>query len=339
MRMIDHTYKSAGVDRDAAEVIKGRIKSIAERTHGPEVVGGIGGFGGMYQLAGYKEPVLVSSTDSVGTKVKLAVALGRYEGLGEDVVNACVNDVIVSGAKPLYFLDYIGMGKLAPDIVEALARGMVRACEEADCALIGGETAELPGMHGDREFDLVGFAVGVVEKSAILEPQDVQAGDLLIGIPSSGLHTNGYSMVRHILGLDEDSSPLKEFHPELSRTLGEELLEPHRSYYAVVRSVLGLVKSMAHITGGGLIENVPRALPAGLGARFDTSAWSLPPVFSILEERSNADRDEMYGVFNMGLGLVLVCESARVEQVLSVAPEATVVGEVTAAQGDRRVVL
>ena len=333
------TYKSAGVDLDAAREAKQRIRSLVAPTHGPQVLGGIGGFAALYQLSGYEEPVLVSSTDGVGTKTKIAIAMGRYEGLGEDVVSACVNDVIVCGAKPLFFLDYIGTGRLAPDTVEALVRGMVRACEGAGCALIGGETAEMPGMYNEREFDLVGFAVGVVERSSMLDVSTVREGDMLLGIPSSGLHTNGFSLVRHVLGLDDDPSPLGEFHPELGRTLGEALLEPHRSYYPVVQPVLGLVKGMAHITGGGLIENVPRALPEGLGARFDTATWALPPVFSILQERSDVARDEMYRVFNMGLGMVLVCEPSKVSEIESLAPEARVVGDVIAAQGDRRVIV
>ena len=332
-----HTYREAGVDRDAAKDARRRTAAVVTPTHGHEVLGGVGGFGAMYQLSGYKEPVLVSSTDGVGTKVKLAAALGRYEGLGEDVVNACANDVIVSGAKPLLFLDYIAMEVLDPEIVEAIVRGMARACNEAGCAIIGGETAETPGIYADHGFDLAGFVVGVVEKSAILDGSTVVEGDLLLGLPSNGLHTNGYSLVRSILDLDRDPAPLNEFHPELDRTLGEALLEPHRSYYPVVKPVVGLVKSMAHITGGGLVENVPRALPEGLGARFDVSSWDIPPVFSVLQERSHVSRDEMYRVFNMGLGMVLVCDRSQAEEIGSLVPEARVVGEVVQASGEGRV--
>ena len=335
--MSEQTYKVAGVDRDAAADAKLRIQSIVAATQGPHVLGGMGGFGGLYELKGYREPVLVSSTDGVGTKLKIAVALGRYETLGEDLVNACVNDVIVCGARPLYFLDYIATGKMEPETVESLVRGMARACDEVGCALIGGETAEMPGVYGEGDFDMAGFAVGAVEKSEVLDGSTVREGDLLVGIPSNGLHTNGFSLVRHILGLDDDTSPLFEHVPELGRTLGEELLEPHRSYYPVVEPLFALVKSMAHITGGGLIENVPRVLPSGLGAQLDTSVWPLPAVFSILQERSNVARDEMYRVFNMGLGMMLVCDEARVNQVLSLAPEALVVGEVMR-MADERVV-
>lgn len=337
--MAEHTYKSAGVDLDAARDVKRRIRSAVLGTQGPQVLGGAGGFGAMYQLAGYREPVLVSSTDGVGTKIRLAIALGRYETLGEDAVNACINDVVVCGARPLFFLDYIAMGSLVPDTVEALVQGMARACEAAGCTLIGGETAEMPGMYGDGEFDLAGFVVGAVERSAMLDVSTVGRGDLLLGLPSSGLHTNGFSLVRQTLGLDADSSALWEVHPELGRTLGEELLEPHRPYYPLVAPVMGIVKGMAHITGGGLIENVPRALPEGLGAHLDTGSWKLPAIFTILQERGNVAREEMYRVYNMGLGLVLVCDKARAEDVMSLLPEARVVGEVTDARGDRRVVL
>ena len=206
--------------------------------------------------------MLVSSTDGVGTKSKIAAALGRYGGLGEDVVNACVNDVVVCGATPAYFLDYIGVGELDAAVVEELLSGMVRACETAGCALIGGETAQMPGVYAAGDFDLVGFAVGVVERDEILDPADVEIGDVLVGLPSSGLHTNGYSLVRRVFGLDDDPSPLHRYRPELGRTLGEELLEPHRSYVSTVQSVRAEVKSIAHVTGGGLIENLP-ARPAG----------------------------------------------------------------------------
>ena len=333
------TYRSAGVDIEAAREVKRRIKDLAAPTCGPEVLSGVGGFGALYELSGYREPVLVSSTDGVGTKTKLGVAMDRYETLGEDVVAACVNDVIVSGARPIYFMDYIGVGKLEPRAVEELLAGMARACEAVGCALIGGETAQMPGVYRNEELDLVGFAVGVVEKEEILDPQDIRAGDVLVGLPSSGLHTNGFSLVRSVFGLDVDPSPLWEYRPELGRTLGEALLEPHRSYYQVVRQVSGLVKSMAHITGGGLVENVPRALPDGAAARFDSGAWEGPPIFPLVQARGEISREEMYRVFNMGLGMVLVCEPSRADEIAARLPEARVVGEVTRGEGDRRVML
>ena len=334
--MTGSTYSEAGVDLDKALRLKERIKAIASATHGPEVLGGIGAFGAMYQLSGYREPVLVSSTDGVGTKLKVAAMMGRYGGLGEDLVNACVNDVIVCGARPLFFLDYVGMDALEPHIVSELVGGMARACTEVGCALVGGETAQMPGTYQGGDFDLVGFAVGVVEKGEILDSSAVREGDLLLGVPSNGLHTNGYSLVRRVLGLDDVSSRLHRFHPRLGTTLGEALIEPHRSYYRMLSPVVSLVKAMAHITGGGLVENVPRALPKGLSARFDTSAWAAPPIFSVVQEIGDISRDEMYRVFNMGLGMVLVCDPPRVEEIGGLAKEARVVGEVVRSEDERR---
>jgi phosphoribosylformylglycinamidine cyclo-ligase len=335
--MKEHTYEAAGVNLDAAQSVKERIKAIVSPSHGPEVLSGVGGFGAMYDISGYKDPVLVSSTDGVGTKLMLAAMMDKYDGIGEDLVNACVNDIIVCGARPLFFLDYIAVAKLEPGLVEALLEGMVRACREVDCALIGGETAQMPGIYAEGDFDLVGFVVGVVEREEVLNPSTIAEGDLLVGIPSNGLHTNGYSLVRHALGLDVDTSPLKEHHAELGETLGEALLRPHRSYYQAMRPALPLVKGVAHITGGGLIENVPRVLPEGLAAHFDAETWPIPPVFTVLQEMSKISREEMYRVFNMGLGMVLVCARSEVDQITSSVPESRVVGEVRASTGDQLV--
>ena len=337
--MVEHTYKEAGVDLDAAADIKRRIAAIAAPTHGPQVLSGEGGFGAMYSLAGYREPVLVASTDGVGSKLKLAAAMQRYRTIGEDLVNACVNDVIVSGAKPLFFLDYIAVGALDAPVVEEILEGIARACMEAECALVGGETAQMPGLYREGEFDVAGFIVGAVEKSEIVDGSTVAEGDVLLGIPSNGLHTNGYSLVRDILGLDTDPSPLQEYHPEVDGTLGDALLAPHLPYYQVVRRAVPLVKAMAHVTGGGIVENVPRVLPGGLGARFDTTSWVTPPVFHLLEELGNIPRDEMYRVFNMGLGFVLVCDRSKVAEVVGAVPEAAVVGEVVEYSGGERVLL
>ena len=334
-RMTEHTYHAAGVDLAAARELKRRIAAIATPTHGPQVLGGVGAFGAMYELSGYREPVLVSSTDGVGTKLKIAAMMGSYDTIGEDLVNACVNDVILSGAEPLFFLDYVAVGTLDPDIIEVLLAGMARACREVGCALIGGETAQLPGVYADGDFDLAGFAVGVVEKSEVPDFSTVSEGDVLLGIPSNGLHTNGYSLVRHALDLDNDPSPLGEYHPELGKTLGEALLAPHRSYYQMLRPAFTLVKGMAHITGGGLVENVPRALPESLAARLDTSSWRLPPIFTVLQEKSDISREEMYRVFNMGMGMVLVCEPSKAAEVVALLPEASVVGEVIPATDER----
>ena len=337
--MSDQAYKESGVDIDLAAQVKRRIKDIVAPTHGREVLDGVGGFGAMYQLSSYREPVLVSSVDGVGTKLKLCALMDRYDGIGEDLVNACVNDVIVCGAKPLFFLDYISVGKLEPTFIEELMQGMSRACQEVSCALIGGETAQMPGLYDEGEFDLAGFVLGVVERSEIFDPIAVQRGDVLLGIPSNGLHTNGYSLVRSVLRLEEDASVLGQFHTRLGQTLGAALLKPHRSYYQLVRQAFPLVKGMAHITGGGLMENVPRMLPDHLGARFDTSRWNVPPIFDLLREKGDISREEMYRVFNMGLGLVIVCKQSRIEEVAAVIPESRVVGEVVDAQRKRCIIL
>lgn len=335
------TYRDAGVNLDAAQDIKERIKSIVAPTHGAQVLGGVGGFGALYQLSGYNDPVLVSSTDGVGTKLKLAIMTGRYDTIGEDLVNACINDIIVCGADPLFFLDYLAVGVLENEVVEALIAGMARACGQADCALIGGETAQMPGLYADGDFDMVGFVVGAVERDAILDGSAIQPGDAIIGIPSNGLHTNGYSLARHALGLDDDPAPLNEVVPELGDnvTLGDALLMPHPSYVEAVRPVLPMLKGMAHITGGGIVENVPRILPEETAARFDSSAWLVPPIFTLLQERAAISRDEMYRVFNMGIGMALVCDAAQVAAVLEAVSDAEVVGEVSEDEGGERIII
>ncbi len=335
----DHTYRSSGVDLDAAQEVKRRIAHVASRTHGAEVLAAIGPFASMYELAGYREPVLVSGTDGVGTKLMIASMMRRFDTIGEDLVNLCLNDVAVSGAKPLFFLDYIAAGELDADVIQSLVDGMARACAQAGCALIGGETAQMPGLYRSGEMDLAGFAVGVVEKSMIKNPNAVRKGDALVGLPSNGLHTNGYSLVRHVLGLDRDPAPLGEFHPELGMTLGEALLAAHPSYVEELRTASHLVKTAAHVTGGGLPENVPRALPDGLAARLDTGAWELPPIFSTLLEMSSIRSEEMYRVFNMGLGMVLVCGADDAEELTALLPGAREVGSVTPSDGAGRVIL
>ena len=340
--MNEQTYQAAGVDLDASARVKRRIGAIVNRTHGPEVLAGVGAFGAMYAFSGYADPVLVASTDPVGTKLKLAVMTGRFEGIGEDLVNACVNDVIVCGAKPILFLDYINMSALRPDVVETLVEGMARACEAVGCALIGGETAEMPGVFADGNFDVSGFVLGAVERDAMIDTSQIAPGDALIGIPSNGLHTNGYSLVRHIYGLDADPSPLSEYRDALGETLGDALLRPHPPYYRQLEPVFGIVKGIAHVTGGGLIENVPRMLPGGpdsVSARFDPSSWPVPPIFREIQEDSAISRDEMYRVFNMGLGMVLVCAPERVNETLRLIPDAVQVGEITAANGAERVII
>ena len=270
--------------------------------------------------------MLVSSVDGVGTKLKIAGALARHDSIGIDLVNHCVNDILTAGAEPLFFLDYIAMGKLLPEQVDAIVQGLSRACRQAGCALIGGETAEMPGLYAGGDYDLVGFIIGAVDKDKMITGGKIQAGDSIIGLAASGLHTNGYSLVRKIFGTTKQA--LGTHYPELGRTLGEELLEPHRSYYDQLKPLLGLIRGMAHITGGGLMGNVPRVLPDGVAARFDTKSWPLPPIFRLIGERGKVDRDEMYRVFNMGIGMVLICSPDNADGLISKLPEAKVIGEV-----------
>jgi len=254
------TYAKSGVDIDAGEKAKELIKKHALSTLRPEVLSGVGFFGGMFEFKGYREPVLVSSVDQVGTKTKIAMALSKYDTVGIDIVSHCVNDILTCGAEPLFFLDYIGLGKMEPEKVESIVRGLAQACREVGCALIGGETGEMAGLYATLDdYDLVGFIIGVVEKEKIITGNTIQIGDPIIGLPSSGLHTNGYSLVRRVLG---ETRPVLETHyPELGQTLGEELLEPHRCYYHQLKPLLPVIEGLAHITGGGLIGNVPRILP------------------------------------------------------------------------------
>lgn len=297
----------------------------------------MGFFGGLFEFKGYKEPVLVSSVDGVGTKLKIASVLAKHDSVGIDIVNHCVNDILTCGAEPLFFLDYIAMGKLVPEVVEAIVKGLAFACREVGCALIGGETAEMPGLYSGEDYDLVGFIIGVVEKEKIIMGKKIAAGDTIIGLPSSGLHTNGYSLVRKVFGVEQ--SVLNSYYPELGRTLGEALLEPHRSYYHQLKPLLSLIKGLAHITGGGLIDNVPRVLPQGLAARFDSQTWTVPPIFKLIQKRGNVDREEMYHVFNMGIGMVVICSADNVEHLTKALPEAKLIGEVVKQTGERVVIV
>lgn len=324
---------------EASQEVKRRIGAIAARTHGREVLAGVGAFGAMYAFGGYDDPVLVASTDPVGTKLKLAAMTGRWEGVGADLVNACVNDVIVCGAKPILFLDYINMSALRADVVIALVEGMARACEAVGCALIGGETAEMPGVFADGAFDVSGFVLGAVERAEMIDGSRIAPGDALIGVASNGLHTNGYSLVRAIYGLDEDPSPLREYRAELGETLADALLRPHPPYYDALRPAFGMAKGIAHITGGGLIENVPRILPNGLAARFDLSSWTPPPIFATIQRDGDIPRDEMFRVFNMGLGMAIACAPARAREIASLIPNAAPVGEVIPREGGERVII
>ena len=298
---------------------------------------GFGFFGGLFEFKGYQQPVLVSSVDGVGTKLKIAGALNKHDTIGIDLVNHCVNDILTCGAEPLFFLDYIAMGKLVPEQVEAIAQGLAQACREVGCALIGGETAEMPGLYAGEDYDLVGFIVGVVERDRIVMGKTIAVGDSIVGLPSSGLHTNGYSLVRRIFG--ETKSALDAYYSELGRTLGEELLEPHRCYYHQLKPLLSLIKGMAHITGGGLIDNVPRVLPRGMAAQFHSRAWMIPPIFQLVQQRGNVDQQEMYRVFNMGIGMALIGSPADADRLTQALPEAKIIGEVVEQKGEARVVI
>ena len=330
-------YAKAGVDISAKNISNRLIGKLAGTTHRPEVLSDVGFFSGMYEFKGYKQPVLVSSTDSVGTKIKLAVALDRYDTVGIDIVSHCVNDIFTCGATPIFFLDYIGIGKLIPERVESIVRGLAQACREVGCALIGGETAEMSDIYSGDDFDLAGFVVGVVEKDEIIAGKKIVAGDAVLGLPSNGLHTNGYTLARKIFG--DTRSALQKRYPELDRPVGEVLLEPHRCYYNQLKPLLPLVRGMAHITGGGLMDNVPRILPEGLAAHFDSGKWSVPPIFHLIQRLGNVDRDEMYRVFNMGIGMVVVCAPESLQKFTAHLPEAKIIGEVVKQVGEARVVI
>ncbi|MCZ6788471.1 MAG: phosphoribosylformylglycinamidine cyclo-ligase [Chloroflexi bacterium] len=325
--MTGKSYLASGVDLNAAACAKELFKPHVRSTFGPQVLSDIGSFGGLFHLQGYRDPVLVSSTDNVGTKLKLAVWLDRFDTIGHDVVNQSVNDIITNGARPLFFLDYIAVDTLVPRQAEAIVKGIAEACRQVGCALIGGETAQMPGVYTSNAMDLAGFIVGAVERDALLDSSTIQEGDTLLALPSSGLHTNGYSLVRQALGLERDPSPLHTHHPELGRTLGDALLEPHRCYWPLLEPVLPLLKGMAHITGGGLMENLKRVLPQGLEARIDHGSWDVPPLFHTIQQRGDIADDEMWRVFNMGIGMVLACAPDRADEVRRSLPEAWVVGE------------
>ncbi|HNQ75092.1 MAG TPA: phosphoribosylformylglycinamidine cyclo-ligase [Pseudothauera hydrothermalis] len=308
------SYRDAGVDIDAGDALVERIKPLARRTLRPEVLGGIGGFGALFALAGkYREPVLVSGTDGVGTKLKLAFQWNKHDTVGQDLVAMSVNDILVQGAEPLFFLDYFACGKLDVDTAADVVAGIARGCELAGCALIGGETAEMPGMYPAGEYDLAGFAVGAVEKSEIIDGSKIVPGDVVLGLASSGAHSNGYSLIRKIIDLAQPDLDA-DFH---GRPFRDVVLEPTRIYVkpllALMRAMPGAVKGMAHITGGGITENLPRVLPAGLTARIDAAAWTLPPLFKWLKEAGNVATQEMYRVFNCGIGMAVIVSAADAE--------------------------
>jgi len=319
-------YGSAGVDIDVSNAAKQRIRKLVESTFTSGVVGGFGGFGGMFRLpSGLNKPVLVSSADGVGTKIKVAIEANRHDTIGRDLVNHCVNDILVQGALPAFFLDYVAFGKLDPVVVEAVVAGVAAGCRENGCALLGGETAEMPGLYNPPDYDLAGFIVGYVEEDRVLGSHRVQPDDVLIGLPSSGLHTNGYSLARKIV-TDRLKLRMADQFPGDNQTVADVLLTEHKSYLPAMKPVLDRIHAMAHITGGGLLENLDRALPPTLDAVIDATSWRVPRVFGVLMEAGKVDRSEMYRTFNMGVGMVVICAPSDVTSVLSAAEQAGLKG-------------
>jgi phosphoribosylformylglycinamidine cyclo-ligase len=331
-------YALAGVDVSLANKVKKIVGRQAQDTFRPEVLGS-GLFGSMFQLKGYDEPVLVSSTDGVGTKLKIASLLDKNDTVGIDIVNHCVNDILCCGAEPLFFLDYIAMGKLRPEQIEAIISGIAQACREVGCSLIGGETAEMPGIYSQESYDLVGFIVGVVEKKNIIDGGSIVPDDVILGLPSSGLHTNGYSLVRRVFGIDANPTSLNKFYPGLGKKLGEALLQPHRCYYPQLKPALPMIKGIAHITGGGFGGNIPRILPQDLAAHLHKDSWDIPPIFKLIQKEGDIKEVEMYQVFNMGIGITIICSPQQVAKIVSILPQAKVIGEIIKREGEERVLI
>src|SRR2546423_2770238 len=330
-------YARAGVDVDLGNQLKRRIQSLVRQTHGPQVLGKIGGFGGLFRanFSGMREPILVSSIDSVGTKLKIAFALDRHDTVGADMVNHCVNDIAVVGARPLFFLDYIGCEKLEPRVFDQLLRGFSRACRAAGCALIGGETAQLPDMYRKGEYDLAGCIVGVVDRKKMIDGSTIKPGHVVLGLPSNGLHTNGYSLARKILFEELGLKPASRI-AGLRHSLGEELLRVHKNYQPLLAKLpSGTIRGLAHITGGGLIDNLPRILPKDCDALIETGRWRIPAIFEFLQREGKVDRLEMYQVFNMGIGMVAVVspnDSEKAARMLKAKP----IGRIITGSGKTR---
>jgi phosphoribosylformylglycinamidine cyclo-ligase len=332
-------YARAGVDVDLGNLVKQRIQSRVKSTHGPEVLGKIGGFGGLFapNFSGMREPVLVASVDGVGTKLKVAFALDRHDTVGADLVNHCVNDIAVLGARPLFFLDYIGAEKLEPRVFEQLLSGFVKACRAAGCALIGGETAQMPGMYRKGEYDLAGCIVGVVDRSKMIDGSKIRKGDVILGLPSNGLHTNGYSLARKILFEKMRLKPASKV-AGTRHSLGSELLRVHRSYQPLLAKISeGMILGLAHITGGGLVDNLPRVLPKDCDAVIDTRAWRIPPIFQLLQQNGKVDQTEMYQVFNMGIGMAAIVSERNAKQTMSIL-KAKRIGRIERGSGRTRLI-
>lgn len=342
--MADKAYANAGVDLDLGNRVKSSLGARVKATYSPQVLSKIGGFGGLFdaRFSKYKEPVLVSSIDGVGTKLKIALQMGRHNTIGIDLVNHCVNDIAVLGAEPLFFLDYIGTGKLEPDIFNQIIDGFIVGCKQAGCALIGGETAQMPGIYQGRDYDLVGTIIGIVERKEIIDGTHIKPGDVLVGLPSSGLHTNGYSLAREILFVQmrmhlDDQLP--ENGTKARKKLGDTLLETHVNYQPLLKKLSKKIdiKGLAHITGGGLVDNIPRILPKGTGVEIKLNSWPILPIFELLTSRGAVDETEMYQVFNMGIGMVVITSQKDAEKILK-ETKAYIIGSVTKGDGTVKLV-
>jgi len=329
------TYRDAGVDIDAMNMAVLRMKEHVRSTFTPQVLTDVGSFGGMYQpdLAEVKQPVLVASIDGVGTKARVACAMGRHDTIGGDLVSHCVNDILVQGARPLFFLDYFATGKLSPDIVVEVVKGLSAGCRATGCVLIGGETAEMPGVYAEGEYDLAGCIVGIVERDRVVTGESIEPGDAVIGLASNGLHTNGYSLARHILFETAGLTPLNTPPQLAGRSIGDVLLDPHRCYASAVLPLLERfhIKGMAHITGGGFYDNIPRILPSDCSVTVDRRLWTVPPIFTYIQELGNVPDHEMYRTFNMGIGMVIIC---RREEAMEIITELSLAGETAALIGE-----
>jgi phosphoribosylformylglycinamidine cyclo-ligase len=318
--MTKKAYARAGVDVDLGNKLKRGIQSLVRQTHGPQVLGKIGGFGGLFHasFSRMREPVLVASVDGVGTKLKIAFAMNKHVTVGVDLVNHCINDIAVLGARPLFFLDYIGCGTLEAGVFQQLLRGLSRACRDAGCALLGGETAQMPGMYRKGEYDLAGCIVGVVDRAKIIDGKKIKPGDVVLGLPSNGLHTNGYSLARKILFEQMRLKP-SSLLPGSTTTVGDELLRVHKNYQPLLIKVRGgMLKGLAHITGGGLVDNLPRILPSNCDAVIETKSWRVPSIFQILQKNGGVEAEEMYQVFNMGVGMVAIVAERNAQAAASI---------------------
>ena len=327
-------YARAGVDVDLGNRLKGQIQSLVKQTHGPQVLSKIGGFGGLFRanFPGMREPVLVASIDGVGTKLKVALALNKHDTVGADLVNHCANDIAVLGARPLFFLDYIGCGKLEPRVFQQLLLGFSRACRSAGCALLGGETAQMPGMYRKGEYDLAGCIIGVVDRGHIIDGKKIRPGDVILGLESNGLHTNGYSLAREIL-FGKMNLKIDSRLPGSATAAGKELLRVHKNYQPRLAKIsTGMINGLAHITGGGLIDNLPRILPANCDAVIETRKWHAPRIFQILQQNGNIDLHEMYQVFNMGIGMVAVVSERHAGRAMRIL-EAKRIGQIVRGTG------